>query len=175
MSDSQSPNVAVVVEIAKAKVTINTLPIPHPGQGEIVIRNYAVAANPVDWKIQNYTFYVETVRVIMSLSIPLLYSSVAFYSFTAKQITTDPLIQYPNVLGSDVAGIVSEIGPNVTNFEVGDHVTGYSGVIYNQILTHGAFQTYTIAAVESPLECPSSMPQQSLWLSRLLLVRFIWT
>ncbi|KAJ6125614.1 chaperonin 10-like protein [Penicillium samsonianum] len=39
--------------------TIDTAPIPKPGPCEVVIKNVAVAINPVDWKIQSLGRYLE--------------------------------------------------------------------------------------------------------------------
>jgi len=111
MSTKKHTNTAAVLETAQAQVTIKDLPIPQAGPGELLVRNYAVAANPVDWKIQHSGYFIQ---------------------------------KYPNVLGSDVAGIVEAVGPDVTKFKVGDRVTGFAAVIYNQEITHGAFQTYTL-------------------------------
>jgi hypothetical protein len=62
MFSKQSPNLAAVLETAKARATIRILPIPEPGPDEILVRNHAVATNPVDWKIQDDAFYVTKVR-----------------------------------------------------------------------------------------------------------------
>ncbi|CAG8952523.1 hypothetical protein HYFRA_00009627 [Hymenoscyphus fraxineus] len=104
-------NQAAVLETAKARVELKTRPIPTPGPHEILVVNHAIAANPVDWKIQDYSIFVES---------------------------------YPNVLGSDVCGVVVEVGADVTHFKKGDRVTGFAAVIYNSLIDHGAWQNYTI-------------------------------
>lgn len=64
--------------------------MPKAGVGQIVIRNKAIAVNPVDWKVQDYGgFFVK---------------------------------QWPMVLGTDVAGEVTEVGEGVEGFEVGDRI-----------------------------------------------------
>jgi NADPH:quinone reductase-like Zn-dependent oxidoreductase len=110
MADNRK-NLASVIPTAKARNELQVRPVSKPGAREILVRNHAIAVNPVDWKIQDYTFYVT---------------------------------KYPNVLGSDVAGIVEEVGSEVKHVKKGDRVTGYSGVIWNQNPDEGAFQTYTI-------------------------------
>lgn len=117
-------NLAAVVKEAKARCTYEIRPIPKPGANELVVRNHAIAANPVDWKIQDYAVFVE---------------------------------KYPNVLGSDVAGIVEEVGSSVSAFKPGDRVCGYTAVIYNQEPDHGAFQTYSLLKDIGTSKIPDSM------------------
>jgi NADPH:quinone reductase-like Zn-dependent oxidoreductase len=117
-------NLAAVVPTAKAKAELQERPVPSPGPHELLVRNHAIAANPVDWKIQDYVIFVE---------------------------------QYPNVLGSDACGVVEAVGEGVTKFAVGDRVTGFSAVIYNQNIDHGAWQTYTILREIATTKIPDSM------------------
>ncbi|KAF2434883.1 oxidoreductase [Tothia fuscella] len=54
--------------IKKAKATpleIDTAPYHEPGPNQILIKNGAVAINPVDWKIQNYGFMVQKYPAIL--------------------------------------------------------------------------------------------------------------
>ncbi|GIZ43983.1 hypothetical protein CKM354_000719200 [Cercospora kikuchii] len=88
--------------------------IPTPADDEIVVKNHALAINPVDWKIQDYGFFVQ---------------------------------QWPNILGTDVAGEVHAVGKNVTRFKKGDRVVAHAVGLANGKATHGAFQLYT--AVQS--------------------------
>jgi len=117
-------NLAAVLEAPKARLTLKNRPIPTPGPGELLVRNHAIAANPVDWKIQEYELFLS---------------------------------KYPTVLGSDVCGIVSAVGPSVTRFKVGDRVTGFSAVVYNSEIDHGAWQTYTILRELATTKIPDSM------------------
>ena len=43
----QTPNIAAVIESPKAPISIVTRPIPEPSNKQIVVRNHAVAANPI--------------------------------------------------------------------------------------------------------------------------------
>lgn len=65
--------------------------------------------------------------------------------------------KYPTVLGSDVCGTVISIGSSVTDFAVGDRITGFAGVIYNSEIDHGAWQTYTLIRDISAAKIPESM------------------
>lgn len=67
---------------------------PVPRGAQILVRNEAVAVNPVDWVVQTI-------------------GSVVY-----------PWLTRPAVLGEDVAGEVIAVGPDVTRFRVGDRVLG---------------------------------------------------
>jgi len=49
-STQDEGNLAAVLDAPGARLKIVNRPIPTPGPNEIVVRNYAVAANPVDCK-----------------------------------------------------------------------------------------------------------------------------
>lgn len=65
--------------------------------------------------------------------------------------------KFPTVLGSDCCGVVVAVGDSVTNFQVRDRVTGFAGVIYNQDINHGAFQSYTILRDIATTKIPDDM------------------
>lgn len=117
-----SSNTAALLKEAKAQITVEQRPIPTPKAGELLVKNSAVAINPVDWKIQGGGFYVT---------------------------------QYPNVLGSDVAGTVEAVGSDVKHFKNGDRVTGFAAVIGTNNIDDGAFQQYCILREH----CAAKLPQ----------------
>lgn len=110
---------------------LETGPAPYtpPCENEIVVRNCAVAVNPVDWLI------------------PLI-GSVAF-----------PWIKYPFVLGSDVAGEVVEVGPGASRFHVGDRVLGHAVGMDKARNTsaEGAFQNFTVLLAHMAAPIPDAM------------------
>ncbi|MGY9047711.1 MAG: alcohol dehydrogenase catalytic domain-containing protein, partial [Rhodobacterales bacterium] len=53
-------------------------------------------------------------------------------------------MQYPMILGNDVAGEVVAIGPGVTRFAVGDRVLGQAVGCWTNTPAKGGFQTRTI-------------------------------
>lgn len=65
---------------------------PKPGAGEVLVRVEAVSLNPVDWKIRS------------------------------GAIKERMPVEFPAILGRDVAGVVREVGEGVTGFEQGDRV-----------------------------------------------------
>ncbi|OJJ45054.1 hypothetical protein ASPZODRAFT_168145 [Penicilliopsis zonata CBS 506.65] len=95
---------------------VGDAPYTPPGPGQIVVRNGAVGINPFDWVLQ--------------MQGPLF----------------APHLQYPMVLGIDVAGTVVEVGPDVTRFQVGDRVAGsaVSGDKSSGNAAEGAFQLYSV-------------------------------
>ena len=96
---------------------VKEAPYTEPGAGEILVKNHAVAVNPVDWMIP--------------------YLGKRLFSW----------IEYPFVLGSDLAGEVVAVGSDVTNVKVGDRVLAMAAGAAKQRnrAAEGAFQAYTIA------------------------------
>ena len=122
MSDTNNaawqPHVGVPLEVGPAEK-------PVPGENEILVRNRAMAINPVDWILQDSAIF--------------------------------PWLDYPVILGSDVAGEVAAIGGGVAGFKVGDRVLGQSvGATTNQA-THGAFQAFTLVMANMASAIPPSM------------------
>ncbi|GKT93790.1 zinc-binding oxidoreductase [Colletotrichum tofieldiae] len=97
---------------------VRSAPYTPPGENEIVIRNRAVAINPVDWLKQEIgDFMYEWVR-------------------------------YPMILGNDIAGEVVEAGPGVSakRFKVGDRVLGHAVGLDKRSnkTSEAAFQHYVV-------------------------------
>lgn len=95
---------------------VKDAPYPHATEGQIIIRNAAVAINPIDTLIQSRGDIMYT------------------------------YLNYPFVLGYDMAGEVVEVGKEVTRFKVGDRVLGFSRAAdkANNDPAQGAFQRYAI-------------------------------
>ncbi|CAD6594524.1 MAG: hypothetical protein ASARMPRED_000587 [Alectoria sarmentosa] len=112
---------------------VKSAPYTSPRENEIVIKNGAVAINPIDWIIQDM-------------------GKMMFSSLT-----------YPFILGLDTAGEVVEVGPGVTRFKVGDRVVGHANGTdekYNSP-AHGAFQLYTVLLVNAASPIPSTLSYES--------------
>ena len=82
------------------KLELRDVPDPRPGPGEVKIKVAATSVNPIDWKIRS-----GAAKGMMSL-------------------------QFPAVLGRDVAGEVVETGPGVTTFRPRDKVLGIAQRTY---------------------------------------------
>jgi len=72
---------------------------PSLSSGQVLIRAASAGLNPIDWKTRKGM------------------------GFVAKQISD----RLPWVPGFDIAGIIEEVAPDVTDFKPGDHVMGICG------------------------------------------------
>ncbi|KAK3934430.1 enoyl-reductase [Diplogelasinospora grovesii] len=107
-----------------------TLTSASDGANQIVVRNGAVAVNPIDWLIQ----------------------SRGDIMFTH--------LKYPDVvLGHDLAGEVVEVGPSVTRFRVGDRVVGFARGPEKTVNSsaESAFQQHTVLREEYASPLPADM------------------
>ncbi|ATL32028.1 NADP-dependent oxidoreductase [Streptomyces formicae] len=75
--------------------TFLDLPRPEPGPGQLLVAVRAAGVNPVDWKLR-----------------------------AGKRRPGQGPLTGPEVLGSEVAGVVERVGPGVEGFAVGDPVFG---------------------------------------------------
>ena len=82
---------------APGVVKLETVPVPQPGEGQVLLRVYAAATNPVDWNVR---------------APPPAGSQAAA---SAPQRATAPP-------GRDVAGVVVALGPGVSGYQIGDKV-----------------------------------------------------
>jgi NADPH:quinone reductase-like Zn-dependent oxidoreductase len=117
-------NFAAVLNDCRRALEVAAAPYPEPSASEVVIRNRAVAVNPVDWMIQG--------------------AGNVLY----------PWLKHPSVIGTDVAGEVVQIGSAVTRFSVGDRVVALAVGTDRDVnqSCQGAFQLYT--AVREGLTSP---------------------
>ena len=113
----------------KAHFEIKSAPYTSPKSNEIVVRNHALAINPVDWILKEQ-------------------GTFAF-----------PWLKYPIILGSDVAGEVVEVGPDVTGFKVGDRVVGHALQLDKEFNTtsQGGFQQYTVLQTVAASHIPDTL------------------
>ena len=95
------------------------IPAPTPGPGQVRVRVRAAGVNPIDWK---------TLRGLM-----------------AGEIT----LRLPAGLGSDVAGVVDQVGEGVTDLAVGDAVLGSS--------VTPSFAEYALAAPADLIDKPEDL------------------
>ena len=104
---------------------VKEAPSYTPGENEILVKNRAVAINPVDGSLQSKAWWP---------------------------------MNYPTILGQDVAGEVVQVGPNVTRFQPGDRVVGHAVGMATKRLQDNAFQAYTILQTNMVSHLPSEIP-----------------
>jgi NADPH:quinone reductase-like Zn-dependent oxidoreductase len=126
-------NTAAWVVAAQKHLEVKSAPYPHPHEGEIVIKNHAVAINPVDWLT------------------PVLGTFLL------------PWIKYPFIFGSDLAGEVVEVGKGVTRFSVGDRVLGHAMGMDKKrnSAAEGAFQEYTVVLAHMAAPIPDTLSYEN--------------
>ncbi|KAL4807423.1 zinc-binding oxidoreductase CipB [Aspergillus unguis] len=118
-------NTAAWLTEAKAHpFQLKQAPTYTPQENEILIKNHAVAINPIDGSLQSKAW------------LPL---------------------NYPTILGQDVAGEVVQVGPNVTRFAPGDRVLGFAIGLATKRVQDSAFQTYTILQSSMASEIPGDI------------------
>ena len=128
-----SPNIAAWLPAPKAKLEVKSAPYPSVGKNDIVVKNGAVAINPVDWVLQDLGNRV--------------------FSW----------LRFPFVLGTDAAGEIVGVGNAVTRFKLGDrvvyHAAGNSKDINNS--ARSAFQTYTVSETRFASPIPTTLSYES--------------
>lgn len=125
-------NTAAWLRNRRGAIEIGPSSYTRPREHEIVVKNHAVAVNPLDWGIQ--------------LAGNFLYR----------------WLKYPAVLGTDLAGEVVEAGAGVTRFKAGDRVLGHAvGVERDHNNTaEGAFQEYTVLQANMAAPIPADLPYE---------------
>ena len=109
--------------------TIAEVPVPRPGPGQIQVRIAAASLNPGD---------------------------VQFPSGNYQQLAP---ATFPHVPGNDFAGAVSEVGPGVTAYEVGDEIFGQAvpralralAGAARPSLSTGSLAEYAVFEADTPL------------------------
>jgi NADPH:quinone reductase-like Zn-dependent oxidoreductase len=85
------------------KLKYEDVPDPVANEGQVLVRMAATSINPIDYKMR---------------------SGAAKGRFP---------LEFPAILGRDVAGIVRELGPGVTQFKPGDKVMGVGSKTYAEL------------------------------------------
>ena len=106
---------------------LREIPRPEAGPGEVLVRVRAASPNPYDWHFMRGLPYIA--RPATGLRKP----------------------KYP-LLGSDMAGEVAAVGPDVTRFRPGDEVFGFVGA--------GGFAEYVSAPEERLALKPANLSFQ---------------
>ncbi|KAI6785514.1 uncharacterized protein J7T54_007157 [Emericellopsis cladophorae] len=122
-----SNNAAYIAEPKKIPLEVKSAPWTEPKDNQILVRNRAVAINPVDIAIQQFAAFE---------------------------------VEYPAIIGTDVAGVVESVGSGVSHFKPGDRVLGYATSLGTKDNAEGAFQNYTIIRSDCASHIPDDLPYE---------------
>ncbi|MFF4835252.1 NADP-dependent oxidoreductase [Streptomyces sp. NPDC001315] len=100
--------------------TFVDLPKPVPGPGELLVAVHASGVNPVDWKVR-----AGYVREVLPLTLPA-------------------------VFGTEVSGVVEEIGDGVEGFGIGDEVFG-------ALPLNGGYAEYALLPAQAATHKPATV------------------
>ncbi len=106
-------------------IEIGERPVPSAGPGQLRIKVAASALNPMDWHLA--TGSPRIVRLAEGLRRPK-----------------------HEIPGREACGVIDQLGPDVTNFEIGQTVFGW---------VTGAFAEYTIAEADRMWPAPTGMTE----------------
>jgi len=129
MAANSGTNSAAWLTEAKAHpFQVKEAPFYTPEASEILVKNHAVAINPVDGSLQSKAWWP---------------------------------MNYPTILGQDVAGEVVSVGPDVTRFKVGDRVVGHAVGMATKRTQDNAFQAYTILQTNMTSKLPENITYEN--------------
>jgi len=106
----------------KEELKEKKLPKSEPEADEVLIEIHATAVNPIDWKLR--------------------------YGYLEDKFNFD----FPIVLGWDAAGIVTEVGENVSSFKEGDRV-----FVRPELSNRGTYAEYTTAKEDLVAKIPNNI------------------
>ena len=111
-------------------LSLQTVPVLDPGPGQVLIKVYAAAVNPIDWKMREG------------------------YSGRGRPVGAPPPNEPPaRIPGFDAAGTIAKTGADVTNLEVGDAVFSMIGRMNIEGL-NGAYSQYVVAPADRVMAKP---------------------
>lgn len=122
-------NKALWLPAKQAPFTVAPAPYTAPRGHEVVVRTRAVALNPFDRHLQTIGAFAS------------------------------PWLNYPMIVGHDVAGDVIDVGEAVTRFRPGDRVLGLAGGVDKgrNRAAEGAFQDYVVLLDHMMTPLPAEM------------------
>jgi NADPH:quinone reductase-like Zn-dependent oxidoreductase len=121
------PNMKAVVLTrygGAGQLEVAEVPQPSCGPGEVLVQLRATSVNPVDWKLG------------------------------AGNLDSAIPGEFPLIPGWDAAGVITEVGSEVEEFEVGDEVFGY---VRRPVAKWGTYAEYTVAEPRMIARKPASL------------------
>ena len=121
---------------------VQEVPVPSISDDEILVKVVAVAQNPTDWQRTHFDILLLYLRNLNHLS------------FLYHDVDIDLVGNAGTICGCDFSGNVAAVGNNVTHFNVGDHVAGFThGGFYKD---RGAFAEYTKVSADLVWKVPEN-------------------
>ena len=121
-------------------LSFQQVPVLTPQEGQVLVRVYAAAINPRDWKLRAG-----------------MYAGRAPNTGYGEPKVTPSSPENTLIPGSDAAGIIEQVGPGVTQYKVGDPVfaslKGHSAISG----LNGAYSQFVIAIIENLIPKPTDM------------------
>lgn len=108
-----------------SQLFVGDLPKPTLAADEVMIENHATSINPIDWKARE----------------GMMQGMFAW--------------QFPVVLGWDVAGVITEVGTDVTDFKVGDEVFARPDIYLDG--TRGSYAEYVAVKADKIAYKPANV------------------
>ena len=119
-----------------------SVPLPAPGEGQVLVSVRAAGINPVDYKLfGGLTRPLEVLRTIVHPG--------RWFARGADR----PL----RGVGQDFAGVVAAVGPSVTNVAVGDEVIGLLRAAPWQVREYGSLATQLVISADNVVPKPASV------------------
>ncbi|MGC4028463.1 MAG: NADP-dependent oxidoreductase [Steroidobacteraceae bacterium] len=107
---------------------LEKLPVLQPGEGQVLIRVYAAAVNPIDWRMR----------------------------LPPADAGSRPNTAAERIPGFDVAGVVERVGQEVTNVKAGDPVLSMIGRVQVTGL-NGGYSQYVVAPAANTVAKPANL------------------
>jgi len=108
-------------------LSLQTVPVLEPGENQVLIKVYAAAVNPVDWKNRIATGDYAPAASAPSTSIP----------------------------GGDVAGVIEKLGSAVTGFKAGDPV--FAIIARSPRVLNGAYSQFAVTSTSTVVSKPKNI------------------
>ncbi len=152
MALNRNENQAAWLMGANERLKVDSIQNWTPGPGEIRLRNEVIRLNPVEAKIQSKRRQKKSCESNHGHT-----SADMIYRFNMLQL------QFPAMLGSAYAGIVTEIGPGVTSVACGDRVAVARWGATTREERFTSFQKYPLALERNVLKLGTESLRRRCW------------
>jgi NADPH:quinone reductase-like Zn-dependent oxidoreductase len=121
-------------------LSLQQIPVLTPETGEVLVRVYAAAINPRDWKFRAG-----------------MYADRAPGTGYGEPKVTPASPENTLVPGTDAAGIIEKLGPGVSQYQVGDAVFASVKGKFIASRLNGAYSEFVVVSAENLIRKPADM------------------